>query len=242
MPAIIATILIILAIVASFCLTVRVGMTYKVDYCGSKDFYKGAKASYGAGKKVTLYYTLIATDTDYSFYLDGEPIHYKYDDQKGFVINFIMPDHNVKLECRAINSMAYIPLHCEEEADVMMVSKLCEHKMKLDPIPFEMIKSGEKTIELRLYDEKRRLVKAGDKIVFTNTATGEVLQTDVVQLHVFDTFKELYAALPLEKCGYTSDDIAKADASDMARYYSLQKQKQYGVVGIEISLCKTDEG
>ena len=30
--------------------------------------------------------------------------------------------------------------------------------MNLAPSPFEMIKSGEKTIELRLYDEKRRAV------------------------------------------------------------------------------------
>ena len=41
--------------------------------------------------------------------------------------------------------------------------------MNLAPSPFEMIKSGAKTIELRLYDEKRRAVKVGDTIEFTNT-------------------------------------------------------------------------
>ena len=40
--------------------------------------------------------------------------------------------------------------------------------MKLNAYPFEMIKSGEKTIEIRLFDEKRQQIKAGDKIVFTN--------------------------------------------------------------------------
>ena len=53
--------------------------------------------------------------------------------------------------------------------------------MKLNPAPFEMIKSGQKTIELRLYDEKRQLVNIGDEIVFTNMVTGETLQTKVLK-------------------------------------------------------------
>ena len=64
--------------------------------------------------------------------------------------------------------------------------------MKLNPAPFEMIKSGQKTIELRLYDEKRQLVNIGDEIVFTNTVTGETLQTKVLKLHRFDSFVDLY--------------------------------------------------
>ena len=32
-----------------------------------------------------------------------------------------------------------------------------EHKMKLKDKPFNSIKNGTKTIELRLYDEKRRI-------------------------------------------------------------------------------------
>ena len=66
-----AIIMIIIALGASFCLVGCAGKTYRVDYCGDKDFYKGAKNSYRAGQEVPLYYTMIATDTDYSFYLDG---------------------------------------------------------------------------------------------------------------------------------------------------------------------------
>ena len=51
--------------------------------------------------------------------------------------------------------------------------------MKLHPAPFEMIKSGKKTIELRLYDEKRRKIKVGDEIIFTNTVNGETLNKTV---------------------------------------------------------------
>ncbi|MBQ7778944.1 MAG: ASCH domain-containing protein [Clostridia bacterium] len=106
--------------------------------------------------------------------------------------------------------------------------------MKLHQAPFEMIKSGEKTIELRLYDEKRRQIKVGDKIVFTNTLNGETLEKTAVKLHRFDSFEELYKSLPLLKCGYTANDIDNAKPSDMEQYYSAEEQKKYGVIGIEL--------
>lgn len=81
------------------------GERYQVDYCGSKGCYSNAKDSYRAGTEVTLYFDLVATDTDYSFLLDGESVNYTYDDQKGFVIQFTMPDHDVKLEYDSRNSM-----------------------------------------------------------------------------------------------------------------------------------------
>ena len=110
------------------------------------------------------------------------------------------------------------------------------HTMKLHAAPFEKIKSGEKTIELRLFDEKRQKIQVGDFIVFTNTTTGEKLQAKVEQLHRFDSFEELYKALPLLQCGYTAEDVATAHPDDMHAYYSAEEQQKYGVVGIEISL------
>ena len=109
------------------------------------------------------------------------------------------------------------------------------HPMKLNPAPFEMVKNGQKTVELRLFDEKRQRIKVGDRIVFTNTVTGETLGKTVVKLHRFDSFAELYGSLSLLQCGYTIEDVDKAHPSDMERYYSVEEQKQYGVVGIELS-------
>ena len=40
------------------------------------------------------------------------------------------------------------------------------HTMKLDAEPFEKIKNGSKTVELRLFDEKRQKIKPGDIIEF----------------------------------------------------------------------------
>ena len=41
------------------------------------------------------------------------------------------------------------------------------HKMKLQEDPFERIKNGTKTVEFRLYDEKRQTIQIGDEIEFS---------------------------------------------------------------------------
>ncbi len=110
------------------------------------------------------------------------------------------------------------------------------HYMDLNPKPFEMIGSGEKTIELRLNDDKRRLIGVGDKIEFTNNSDGRKLIVKVRNIYKFSDFEELYKNLPLEKCGYRKNELSQAKSEDMEIYYSKEKQEQYGVLGIEIEL------
>ena len=110
------------------------------------------------------------------------------------------------------------------------------HYMNLASEPFEQISSGAKTIELRLYDEKRQTVSAGDTIIFTNLADNRQVSAKVLKLHIFDSFKELYNNLPLLKCGYTEQELDTASPDDMLAYYPKEKQEKYKAVGIEIEL------
>ena len=61
--------------------------------------FQNSKTEYAAGEQVTVYYDLIATDTDYRFWLDDESVKLKqdYDDRHGYVFSFIMPDHELTL-------------------------------------------------------------------------------------------------------------------------------------------------
>ncbi len=112
-----------------------------------------------------------------------------------------------------------------------------KHTMRLNARPFGMIKNGNKRIELRLYDEKRRLISVGDEIEFINVVDDtQRLYCKVLAMHVFSSFQELYDKLPLLKCGYTPSDVDSASYTDMEEYYTPQQQKNYGVVGIEISV------
>lgn len=140
------------------------------------------------------------------------------------------------------------------------------HIMRLQEQPFGAIASNEKTIELRLYDQKRRGLRVGDIIEFSRvdenvsesrgatardvghggcrepehdsaggSECGRIVR-EVVALHVFSSFDELYAHLPLERCGYTAAEVAAglARAEDMRMYYSAEDEALWGVVGIEL--------
>lgn len=112
-----------------------------------------------------------------------------------------------------------------------------EHVMNLTPAPMREIRTGNKTIELRLNDEKRKQISVGDTIKFINTEdSNDTLRVKVVDLFLFSSFAELYDNLPLLNCGYNEDNINTASPEDMEMYYSREKQNKYGVVGIEISL------
>ena len=111
-----------------------------------------------------------------------------------------------------------------------------KHFMSLAPQPFEKIKTGAKTIELRLYDEKRQKIKVGDEIEFTQTQTGEKLVANVCGMHIFKDFGDLYSSLDLLKCGYDETTVKSAKPRDMNEYYSDEAIKKCGAVGIEIKL------
>ncbi len=91
------------------CLSACGSVKYNVDYGGKKSSFDNARDSYAAGSKVTLYYSIIATDTDYSFYVDGEKINPDYEESKGYIIKFTMPEHDITVSVESRNSMEYIP-------------------------------------------------------------------------------------------------------------------------------------
>lgn len=107
------------------------------------------------------------------------------------------------------------------------------HYMNLDLSPFRAIESGEKTIELRLNDEKRRALKVGDEIEFSCAGVGYTLIATVKELHRFNDFKELFAALSLD-----NGREKEADPDDMLKYYTEENIKKYGALGIELENVK----
>lgn len=105
------------------------------------------------------------------------------------------------------------------------------HKMRLKESPFERIKNGTKTIEFRLYDEKRSKIKIGDQIEFSKLPDlQETILVDVLDLYRDSTFETLF-----KKLFHDKEEI-KRKTSSMYQYYSPDEEKQYGVVGIKISL------
>lgn len=104
------------------------------------------------------------------------------------------------------------------------------HRMKLEERPFEGIKNGTKTIEFRLYDEKRRQVKIGDKIEFSKLPDlQEKILVKVLEIYKEETFEDLFRKL------YANEEEIERKTKAMYQYYSQKKEKDYGVVGIKIA-------
>ena len=107
-----------------------------------------------------------------------------------------------------------------------------KHEMKLNNEPFECIKNGTKTIELRLNDEKRKRLTEGDYIECTNRVTNEKLLVEVIDLFKYNSFEELYKHFNKIEMGYSINE--EANPKDMENYYSKEEQEKYGVLGIKI--------
>ena len=108
--------------------------------------------------------------------------------------------------------------------------------MNLYPKPFELICCGRKTIELRLFDEKRQGIRLGDIIEFTNPG-GESFEVRVVGLLRYRSFEDLFADFDISILADAS--MTKQELLDVLNgFYSLEKQKELGVVGIRIEVLE----
>ena len=108
------------------------------------------------------------------------------------------------------------------------------HEMRLHDVPFKKIQAGTKTIEMRLYDEKRQMIQVGDEIEFTSRTSFEKQLTKVIAIHIYSSFEEIYREYDKVSLGYDIDE--EASFTDLEKYYSKEEQEKYGVVGIEIEL------
>jgi len=109
-----------------------------------------------------------------------------------------------------------------------------EHILKLKPKYFNYINKGTKRIELRLYDEKRKKINIGDTIIFQKEPELDItMKVKVIGLLRYNTFEELFEDFNIEIMADKS--MTKQDLLDVLQeFYSIEKQKQYGVLGIRI--------
>lgn len=108
------------------------------------------------------------------------------------------------------------------------------HNMRLKQPYFDMICSGEKIFELRLYDEKRAKIQPGDRIIFSHTDKNGItteFSTEVLGLVRARNFDDLFAIISFVKCGFNS--VGEA-VTTMEQFYPKDTQRDFGVVAIAI--------
>ena len=108
-------------------------------------------------------------------------------------------------------------------------------ELRLNEKPFNSIKKGTKTIEMRLLDEKRKEYQVGDILIFKKRPEEtEIIKTKIINLHKVNSFKDLYDRFDKVKLGYGENEVANPE--DMQEFYPIEEQQKYGVVGIELEL------
>lgn len=107
--------------------------------------------------------------------------------------------------------------------------------MRLDEEPFVAIKSGKQFIDVRLFDDKRSLLNVGDKIIFFKRPDEiESLEANIIGLSIFNSFEELFKVIDKQKFGYEEDDTLEYQIECMRKYYSIEDEQEFGVVGIHL--------
>ena len=106
------------------------------------------------------------------------------------------------------------------------------HTMNVKTKYYNLLKSGEKTIELRLFDEKRQKIKIGDEILFSDSSNqDDNFKATVLNLHRAESFTELCKIITPGQAGFSSEEeLIKV----LEEFYTPSAQKKFGVVGIEI--------
>jgi len=97
---------------------------------------------------------------------------------------------------------------------------------------FELIKSGQKDIELRAYDEKRRKMKAGDRFLLYDAENpAEYIICEILNMHVASDFESLFKNLDIKRSGFDNLDEL---IDTVTKFVSREELQREQVVGIEI--------
>jgi ASC-1-like (ASCH) protein/8-oxo-dGTP pyrophosphatase MutT (NUDIX family) len=112
----------------------------------------------------------------------------------------------------------------------------CRFSMSVRHKYFEMIKSGQKDIELRAYDEKRKKMKAGDKfLLFDAENPNESIICEILNMHVAPDFESLFKNLDIKRSGFK--DINEL-MDTITKFVSSEELAREQVVGMEIKRAR----
>lgn len=110
------------------------------------------------------------------------------------------------------------------------------HTLNLNSIYFNLIQSGEKVLEGRLNDEKRKSFNIGDKITFyKEPEKQDSMQAIILDKYIFNTFDEMANELDKSKLGFKNN--TKEEMINVYRsIYEKEKELKYGVVVFKIKI------
>lgn len=160
-------------------------------------------------------------------------------------MSFYMNDF-IEEECRVYPEL-YV-----DDGGIMFKEQLADtFVMHLADESFAAVKSGKKSVELRLFDEKRKLIDFGDYIEFVRLGhEDERIKMKVKSFDIEQSFEELFSLkrysededgkvieirkYPPETMGFRKGASIKDMVLGMRKYYSEKEEKENGVMAITL--------
>lgn len=113
-------------------------------------------------------------------------------------------------------------------------------EMSLRAPYFDLVAGGTKTVEMRLFDEKRRCLSVGDTVLFRSVEDPtRAVRTRIVSLTVYPDFRALaegYAPEALGFAGKTPEEIART----MGEFYPAKEIRAWGVLAVGVARVRED--
>ena len=108
------------------------------------------------------------------------------------------------------------------------------HSLNLNPIYFDLIKSGEKILEGRLNDDKRKAFNIGDKIIFYKEPERiETMNAIILDKYLFNNFDEIAKSLDKAHLGFADKSVDEM-INTYRTIYTREDENKYGVVIFKI--------
>ena len=187
------------------------------------------------GKEINL--TIEETEDDLILHYTAK----KNNENKELKLRYILINKTIinlgedEKSCFLIPMSLFTPEDLTYIQEYIKEKNVVTHELDLCPEPFEAIKSGTKSVEMRLLTPKYKDFKEYDIITFTNRDSGEKLNVRVQAVKTFKNFAKLYEAYPDKTVlGYKLGE--KASPDDMQQYYSKNDLSSYRALAIEIDL------
>lgn len=107
------------------------------------------------------------------------------------------------------------------------------YKMGLQNKYYKLVDQGNKIVELRLYDQKRKKLKVGNLIRFYEEPERiNYIDTIITKLNKYNSFSE---ALENINMNLLTNESEEKYLDDLENYYKKEEQAKYGVIAITIS-------
>lgn len=107
-----------------------------------------------------------------------------------------------------------------------------QHRMNMHKEPFLLVKSGQKKIETRLFDDKWKGIKVGDEIIFVSRENKEEITVVVQALRTFKKFQDLFLDFEPKLFGKNT----KEELFSIYDYYTKDEENKFGVIAIIFKL------